>query len=96
MKKKNALILAAAAAAGVYSAVNGKGIFNKLRFKEQHDAVARYVDGHYPRAAYTPITAAGNGWTTVIHRPGMQKVFLYLTRSPENVYVFHETKVKEK
>lgn len=96
MKKKNAIILAALSAAGVYSAVNGKGIFNKVRFKSQHDAVARYVKSHYPNAFYKPITAAGNGWATVIVRPGMPKIFLYVTRSEDDVYVFHETDVKDK
>lgn len=95
MKKKNIAILTTIAAAGVYSAVNGKGPFNKLRFKEQHDAVSRYVDAHYPNASYAPITAAGNGWATVIKRPNEPKIFLYLTRSNDNVYVFHESDVPE-
>lgn len=96
MKKKSALILTAAAVTGIYSVVNGKGIFNKIRFKEQRDAVERYVAGHYLRAVFTPITAAGNGWTTIILRHGMPKIFLYLTRSADNVYVFHESNIKEK
>ena len=51
MKKKNAVMLASLAAAGIYGAVTGKGIFNKVRFKNQHDAIARYVNSHYPNAA---------------------------------------------
>ena len=94
MKKKNAAILATVAAAGIYSVVNGKGIFNKVRFREQHDAVSRYVKSHYPNAAYSPITAAGNGWTTTIRRVGKPRIFLYITRSSDNVYVFHETDIK--
>ena len=97
MKKKSSLILAAAAAAGIYSAVNGKGIFNRMRFKNQHDAVARYVESNYPNAFYTPITAAGNGWaTTIIPRRKKPRIFLYITRSDNNTYVFHETNVREK
>lgn len=93
MKKKNAVMLASLAAAGIYSAVTGKGIFNKVRFKNQHDAIARYVKSHYPNAAYSPVTAAGNGWTTVIRRMGKPKVFLYVTRSDNNVYIFNETDI---
>lgn len=95
MKKKNIAILTTVAAAGIYSAVNGKGPFNKLRFKEQHDAVSRYVDAHYPKAAYGPITMAGNGWTTVIRQLNKPKVFLYFTRSGDGVYVFHESDIPQ-
>lgn len=96
MKKKNAIILATAAAAGIYSFINGKGIFNKMRFKDQHDAISRYVSSHYPNATYAPITATDTGWATVIIRPMQPKIFLYVTSSGDGIYIFHETDVKEK
>ncbi len=95
MKKKSKIFLGTLAVAGVYSAVTGKGVFNKWRFKDQHNAVSRYVKGHYPNSVYTPITASGDGWATVILRPGYPKVFLYITRSDDGMYIFHETKINK-
>ncbi len=95
-KKKNGgilPILGAAAAAGIYGYINGKGLFNKPRFKEQHDAVSRYVDSHYPGARYSPIEATTNGYMTVISRRGMQKILLYAEKTPDGVYVFNESPI---
>lgn len=92
MKKKSKIFLGTLAVATAYGAVTGKGVFNKWRFKDQHNAISRYVNGHYPNAVYTPITAAGGGWATVIIRLGRPKVFLYITRSDDGIYIFHERK----
>ena len=62
MKKKTMLCLASAAALGIYSAVEGKGPFNKLKFKDQHEAVAKYMQTHYPKSLYSPITETDKGW----------------------------------
>ena len=99
MAKKRAGILpvlGAAALYGVYSAATGKGIFNKRHFKEQHDAVSRYVDGHYPNARYTPIEQTSNGWLTVITKPDFSRVMLYLSKAESGVYIFHEAPVRSK
>ena len=48
MKKRTLFLIGTAAAAGIYSAITGKGLFNKPRFKEQHERVANYVETHYP------------------------------------------------
>ena len=66
MKKKTLFLIGTAAAAGIYSAITGKGLFNKPRFKEQHERVANYVETHYPNAVYTPIEMTANGWVTAI------------------------------
>ena len=68
MKKRTLFLIGTAAAAGIYSAITGKGLFNKPRFKEQHERVANYVETHYPNAVYTPIEMTANGWVTVIRR----------------------------
>ena len=47
MKKRTLFLIGTAAAAGIYSAITGKGLFNKPRFKEQHERVANYVETHY-------------------------------------------------
>lgn len=91
MKKNKLVIAAALAAAGAYSVIRGKGIFNKPRFKSQHDAVARYVSTRYPNATYAPIEQTEKGWATVIRRISEPNIFLYVTKSDDGVYIFHET-----
>lgn len=95
MKKKTLFLIGTAAAAGIYSAVKGKGPFNRLRFKKQHDSISRYVETHYPNSLYTPIEATENGWVTVIKRIGMPKVILYVTRDNMGNYIFTESVVQE-
>ena len=93
MKKRYAILLGAAAA-GVYGAVTGTGIFNKLKYKEQTLAVNDYIRAHYPGAKYSEITATQKGYMTVISRTGaLPKIVLYITKTPEGVYVFDETEV---
>lgn len=91
---KRSMFFAAAAAGLAYSALSGKGIFNKSRFREQHEALARYVDGNYPNCSYSNITAHGGGWASVVKRFGKPIAFLYFTKSADGVYVFTETKQK--
>lgn len=95
MKKRTLAILAGAAVAGVYSAVNGKGPFNKMRFKEQHEHIANYVDTHYPNAFYSPVSETENGWVTTIIRFNMPKIILYVTCDSEGNYIFTESVVEE-
>ena len=90
MKTKTLIMIAGAAALGIYSFAEGKGPFNKLKFKNQHDAVSRYVEAHYPDALYSPIVETANGWTTSIRRFGMEPVILYITKSEDGMYIFSE------
>lgn len=91
MKKRNLFFAAAAAAGLVYSAVEGKGVFNKIRFKDVHEAVSSYVTSHYPRAFYSPISATEKGYVTTINN-GTEKYILYITRTTDGVFVFNEVK----
>lgn len=93
MKKKTLFLIGSAAAAGIYSAIKGKGPFNRMRFKEQHDSIARYVETHYPNGLYMPIRATENGWVTVIKRIGQPKIILYVTRDNMGNYIFTESEV---
>ena len=93
MKKKNIFLLTSIAAAGVYSVATGKGIFNKPRFKEQHEVISRYVDSHYPGATYAPISATANGYMTVIRRIGKSNIMLYAHKSADGVYDFTESEI---
>ena len=85
-------VAAGAVAGGIYQIVRGKGIFNKPRFAEQHRAVERYLESHYPGATYSNIQESGNGWSCVV-RTGTRRFILYLTRTREQVYIFHESDV---
>ena len=91
---KNKFFLAVTAASITYSFIYGKGIFNKKRFKEQHEALAAYVDGNYPGCTYSPISFHGKGWSSVIKRMGKIVTFVYFSKSPDGIYVFTESKEK--
>lgn len=91
MKKKTMLFIGTAAAAGIYGALTGKGPFNSIRFKKQHEHISRYVETHYPNACYTPIEATENGWVTVIKRLGMPKIILYVNCDDSGNYIFTES-----
>lgn len=96
-KKINPFLTLAASvtAVGIYNYVKGNGVFNKSRFKNQHDAVSRYVDSHYPDSFYSPITATETGWITVITTQDRKRIALSLTKCENNVYVFEETPITE-
>lgn len=93
MKKKTMLIIGAAAAAGVYSALKGKGPFNGIRFKKQHSSIARYIETHYPGALYSPIEKTAKGYVTVVKRMGFPKVILYVNRDSNGNFIFTEAPV---
>ena len=92
MTKKRFFTLAAAAtAATLYSAVTGKGVFNRMRFKNEHDAIARYVESNYPGAVYSPIQKTEMGYAAVIRRPNRgSKIMLYAMPCEDGHYVFKE------
>lgn len=86
-------ILIGIAAVGAYRLYKGKGVFNKVRFKEQHDAVSDYLAGHYPDAFYSDIAPTDEGWSCVVNNHGNRFV-LYLTKSTDGIYVFWEKDCK--
>ena len=96
-KKKYGLltVMAGPAVTGVYNYVKGNGVFNKSRFKDQHDAVARYVDAHYPGAFYSPIQAMDYGWITVITTSENKRISLTITKCDDNIFVFKEAIIAE-
>lgn len=85
-------VAAGVAASGIYNMVRGNGIFNRPRFAAQHRAVAQYLEGRYPGAVYSQIKETGNGWSCVV-RHGSRQFILYLTRTDEKIYIFHEGNV---
>lgn len=95
-KKNGKVMLAAAAALGIYSAVAGKGPFNKYRFKKQHEELEKYVDTNYPDCSYSPISVHGRGYTSTILRMGKPVCFLYFSKGEDGNYVFTELDEKMK
>lgn len=89
-KIKNRLFLAGVTALTAYSAVSGKGPFNKYRFKKQHEALANYVDTNYPNCSYSAITAHGKGWSAAILRGGKAVKFVYFSVGDDGNYIFTE------
>lgn len=94
MSKKGSklTLLAGIAVLGAYRFYKGKGVFNKVRFKEQHQAVSDYLENHLPGAFYSEITHTDDGWSCVVNNQGKQFV-LYMTKSPDGVFVFWEKEV---
>ena len=90
--KKKVAFLLGLAALEAYRFYKGKGIFNKIRFKEQHDAIANYLETHYPKAFYSDVTETPEGWSCVINNRE-EKIILYMTKTPEGMFVFWEKKV---
>ena len=93
MSKRGAkLLLLGAAAVGAYNLYKGKGAFNKIRFKEQHEAVLDYLESHFPNATYSEITQTDKGWSCVVNAYPKNFV-LYMTKTPENVFLFWEKEI---
>lgn len=87
-------MLTAAAAAAVYSIAAGRGPFNRLRFREQHEVLSRFVDNNYPDCAYTAITMHGSGWASCIRWRGRIIKFIYFSKGAEGDYIFTESNEK--
>ena len=91
-KKYGKLLLLGAAAWGAYNFYQGKGFFNKFRFKEQHDAVCNYLESHYPDATYTDIVPSDEGWSCVINRLN-GNIVLHLTKTDDGRFIFWEKEI---
>lgn len=91
-KKSTKIFILGAAALGAYNLYKGKGIFNKLRFKEQHEAVSDYLDSHFPDSTYSEIVPTEDGWSCVVNTYPKNFV-LYMTKTSEGVFVFWEKEI---
>ena len=90
---KFATLAISAAIVAAYSAITGKGIFNKLRFKDEHDAIGRYVESNYPGAKYSPIQKTELGFAVVVSRgKDASNIMIYATPTADGHYVFREVK----
>ncbi len=89
--KKLSLLLGIAAFEA-YRFYKGKGIFNKIRFENQHEAVSNYLEHHYPNAFYSDITETDDGWSCIVNNKG-ERIILYMTKTPDDIFVFWEKKI---
>lgn len=94
MNKKNTKLTAilAVGAVGAYRFYKGKGGFNRIRFKSQHEAVSKYVETHYPGASYSDIVETSKGWTCAI-TTNKGQVALYINKAPDKTFIFWEEKM---
>ncbi len=95
MKKSSARLLAFAAtavSATAYSAITGKGIFNKYKFKKEHEAIAKYVESNYPGAVYSPVQKTEKGYAVIVRKPNMTKLLLYVMPTEGGDFVYEEAK----
>ena len=88
-RKKLLAVALGTAAIGAYRAIKGKGTFNKIRFADQHEAVARYIESHHPGAIYSPIEQTKNGYSCII-TDGKNRYLLYMTYSDDGIAIFDE------
>jgi len=92
-RNKFASLALTAAAVTAYSAITGKGIFNKIRFKKERDAIGRYVESNYPEAVYSPVQKTELGYAVVVRRKGSKSnIMIYATPTADGHYVFREVK----
>jgi len=75
-----------------YRFYKGRGIFNKARYKKQHDAVSNYLETHYPNAFYSDIVETEDGWSCVVNNGG-NKIMLYITKTENDTFIFWEKQI---
>ena len=86
-KGKKALY-AVAGVALMYCYANGKGIFNRIRFKNEIESIKRYVETHYPGAKVGKVEAHDNGKYVCPISYNGRKILLVITKADNGMYVF--------
>lgn len=91
MKKKLPLLaaLSGVAVAAVYKAVKGHGVFNRIKYPDEHSAISRYVELNHSGASYSTVQPVGESFTTIVD-DGSKKYLLTVTPSENGVYIFNE------
>lgn len=88
-KNKKLPVLLGIAAWEAYRFYKGRGIFNKLRYKKQHDALGNYLETHYPGAFYSDIIEVDGGWSCIVNSGGRQ-IVVCMTNTEDGTFVFWE------
>lgn len=94
MNKKNSKlpVFVALTAWEAYRFYKGRGIFNKIRYKKQHEAVSNYMGTHYPNAFYSDIAETCDGWSCVV-TTNSKKIMLHMTLTEGGTFVFWEKEI---
>lgn len=72
-----------------YRFYKGRGIFNKIRFKSQHEALGNYLETHYPNAFYSDIAETSDGWSCIVNVNG-RRIVVYMTKTEDGMFLFSE------
>lgn len=93
MKNKNKLLILASIGAVVgYRAWRGLGVFNKIRFKKQFEAIQSYIDTHYPGALIGEIVPFNEGWNcNIIYNN--QNIIIYIIPNDGKGFIFSPTEL---
>ena len=93
-KKRNKLLLLAGVGATLgYAFLKNTGILNRAMYRKEYEAVSRYVDAHFPGAAFTEIQKTDTGFITVVTLPGGAQKALTFSKADEEIYDFSETDI---
>ena len=90
--KKKLLVLAGIGAVLGYRAWKGLGAFNKIRFKQQRNALLSYVDTHYPGAHIGDIVPFEDGWNCSIHHNN-KNIIIHIISNSDDGFIFNSTEV---
>lgn len=84
--------LAGVAAALIYKAARGSGVFNTLRFHREHDAVKRYIAAHYPGARYGLLERTDGGLGTIVDTKA-GRIWLGVLKIADGSCIFTEKRI---
>lgn len=92
MKKSTGKLLVGVAVAGAfcYKAAKRLGVIDRIKYKDEYEALDRYVKGHYPTAKASPLEKTDTGFICVITKLEGNMVLLSMTEASDGVYIFAE------
>lgn len=92
--RKNKILPAMVAVGAIvgYRAIKGYGVFNKFRYKNEYEAIAHYLEAHYPNATHGDVSKIDDCFYTTITNEN-QTIVLTLTKTEDSVYVFEENEM---
>ena len=95
MKKGTGKLLAGIAITGAfcYKAAKRMGIIDRIRYKDEYEALDRYVKSHYPTAKVSPLEETDTGFVCVVTKPEGSMILLSMTEASDGVYVFSEKNI---
>jgi len=90
MKKKALLLgLTTVAVDAVYRAVKGHGVYNRIKYPKEHEAVSKYLKDRRPYATYSSSEYAYGTYSTKI-TDGIKKFVLTFQVDENGQFIFEE------